>query len=609
MFVERFKNFSIHLLFVLLPLTGGKRALRRDRRVFLTLRLRNSQDMCSLKFCLLLILVNRVDVYMKVRAADYDLYGIKVALNDRLMVRPDNLLSIWNFVVLTNDTSLSCTANYTLTTCDFVYSVVTPVTNNRGFAYNCIDSEGRNVIGRIAHVDLCDFRLMDERIVGHYLTQENFVIDIDGEGTGVYGFADDFVLYYALQPTPLLIVWPNTLGISPRAMDIGSSNGYAVVVGYCQQTPSKAGECGALMQLNRSLACPYSKSDFPFSNVLTYPWNDPRATHFVTQSRAYAASLVMSVSVAWHAQLVLVGIQAVNSVLLYALNNTQLPISVRQNGIGFSGYGKSVAWLDEYGHKAAILANTYSFSTYEWISSSLHVYNILADGFSDQTPPILVYPNSQQILHPTLLPWLLRITASPAGSVAVLDVSGNGIAILAAPPGAYASTNTSGALVSAPVPCNLGTYRDFTGIELCHPCPSANRCALCASPDAFCPYGAVGEISYSAFEPIHQVQEYPESPENTVFDDLLLQNMFTFNTHSRHCMIVSPLTWVLVVVGLGCIVAVTMSISELVCPTKQTARDRAKKLFRRIDLVGEGEVRCCSCRYSLVFFFSFGSVA
>ena len=568
--------------------------------------------MFSLRLCLLFLLVDPAHMYTKV-PGDYDLYGSKLALNDALLMCLDNLYSLWYLVVLDGDTSLSCTAPYSLTTCDFVYSAITPITNNRSFVYNCIDIQGNNVVGHIGHVNMCNFQLIDERIVSNYSTQDNFVIAIDAQGTGVYGVADDFLFYYELQPTPHLDVWPNTLGISPRAIDIGANNDFAVVVGYCQSSPSKASECGALLQLNRSASCPAKVKDFPLLNNLTYPWTDPRATHFVTQSRVYAASLVMSVSIAWHARLILVGVPALNTVLLYSMDNMDWPISVRQNGIGFMGYGKSVAWLDSYGHKAAVLANTYSFNTYEWISSSIHVYNILTDGFSDSTKPILAYPNSQQIRHPTLLPKLIRITASPSGSVGILDILGNEIAILNAPAGSYASTNTTGLFVSAAAPCNPGTYRDYPGVELCYPIPSSSNYSLCTSADAFCPYGAVGEVSHEAFESIEQEQDYPESPENTVFDDLLMQNMLSLNVKSSHCILVSPLTWVIVVIGLGCSVALSISISEWLCPNEHAMRDRAKTIFRKMDLVGEGEVRSSTFQspdsYRLFPPFSSGSVA
>ena len=544
--------------------------------------------MLTLRICVVFLLADFAFTYIKV-PTDYDRYGIKVALNDRLLVYPDNLFAVWYMEMLNNSDDSSCSISFNLTTCEYVYSVVTPVSNNASFVYNCIDSQGNNVIGAIAHVDLCIFISIDERIVPVNFTQDNFVIDLNQQGTGVYGFADDFFLYYELQPVPQLTVWPNALGISPRAMDIGWSNDFAVIVGYCQETVLKATECGYVMRLRKALACPYSTSRFSFADVLTYPWSDPRAAHFVGQNRVYMAQLVMSVSVAWHAQLVLIGIQSLNKVLLFSLNNTLQPIGIRQNGIGYMGYGKSVAWLDDYGHRAMILANVYTYSTYVWMSSSIHVYDVQSDGFSDGTQPIFMYPNSQQILHPTLVPSLLRLAASPTGSVGIYDLLGNGVAIIKTPAGSYPITNTSQS-VSAPVPCTLGTQRDYVGIEVCAPCSSSSHCSLCTSADSFCPPGSVGEIAHAAFESIEQEQEYPESPESTVFDDLLMQNMFTFNIRSSHCMLVSPLTWVLVIIGLGCSVALSMSISELVCPHKHSIRNRAKNIFRRMDLVGEGEV-------------------
>ena len=547
-----------------------------------------SIPMSFLTLYVLFLLVHPALMYTK-EAADYDIYGIKIAMNDRFMVSVDNLFSLWYIEILTNSTDLSCTTNLTLTTCDFVYSIVVPVTDNRSFVYNCIDRQGRNVIGVVNHINMCNFRLIDEQVVSNYSTQDNFVIDIDQQGTGVYGFADDFVFFYELPPTAQLTVWPNILGISPRAMDIGSNNEYAVLVGYCQLSSLKAVECGSVIQLNRSLSCPYTNGDFSMSDALNYPWTDPRATHFITQSRIYTAPLVMSVSMAWHAQLVLIGIQSLNTVLLYSLNDTHLPIGIRQNGIGFMGYGKSVAWLDDYGKKAVVLANTHLYSTYQWLSSSIHIYDIQADGFSDQTQPILVYPNSQQILHPILVPSLLRLFSSPSGSVGIFDLLGNAVAIIAAHAGTYSNTNTSTS-ISAAVPCDRGTYRDYDGIELCYPCSPSSNCSLCTSNDSFCPYGAVGEIPHSMLEAIEQEQEYPASPENVVFDDLLMQNMFIFNIQSSHCLLVSPLMWVIVFIGVGLTVALIMTISEVVCPHKHTMRDRAKRIFRSMDLVGEGEV-------------------
>jgi hypothetical protein len=256
-----------------------------------------------------------------------------------------------------------------------------------------------------------------------------------------------------------------------------------------------------------------------------------------------------------------------------------------------------VEWLDTDGDKAVIIANQYTYSTNQWISSAFHVYDIESDGFSDQTNPILIYPNSQQMISSLMNPSFIRLVSDQlSGNIAILDLSGDAVIILSAAPGTYATTNQP-SIFSIAVPCIPGTYRDYAGIELCTPCPNGTtstsskiNCTTCTSSDVFCPYGAVAEVPYTAFDPIVQQQYYPESPESTVFDDILMQNMFSLSTQSLHCLVVSPITWVLVFFGFGSIVLISMGISTIVCPGKHPVRDQAKRVFKKMDLIGEGEV-------------------
>ncbi|UJR16923.1 hypothetical protein I4U23_003821 [Adineta vaga] len=523
-------------------------------------------------------------MYTKV-STDYDLYGIKIALNDRFLVSADNLFLVWYIRLFSISNTSNCLLLYNSTTCDSVYSVVVSTSNNMSFIYNCIDFQGNNVVGLFTSNGTCSFHLEDERIVSNYSTQDNFVIAINGDGTGVYGFADDFMLFYQLFPTVNMTVWQNNMSISPRAVDISSNQYYAVLVGYCQSSGTVAVECGFVVQLNASLTCPYSTSIFKINTAVTYSWTDSRSVRLTTESRTYTPQSVMSVSISWHTQCVLIGVQSLNSVFLYSLNDTRAPISFRQTGAGLMGYGKSVAWLDKTGHKAVILANAYSYSNYQWISSSVHVYDIQSDGFNDSTKPVLIYPNGQQTLQNAMDPAFIRIICSPSGHLGLLDRLGNGIAILSASPNYYANTNTS-EYVTSSLPCNRGTSRDYDGIELCYPyLAEVNNC----SHEFYCPYGAVGEVAYSSFESIEQDQEYPESPENIVFDDILMQNVFSFNFKSIHCLLVSPITWVLVVMMIVGIVVAGMGVSEIFYPHHHSIRNQAKHIFRKIDLIGEGE--------------------
>ena len=47
--------------------------------------------------------------------------------------------------------------------------------------------------------------------------------------------------------------------------------------------------------------------------------------------------------------------------------------------------------------------------------------------------------------------------------------------------------------------------------------------------------------------------------------------------------------------GLGFTVAIMMAISHVICPGKHIMRDRAKRIFQKMDLIGEGKVFCVFC--------------
>ena len=537
------------------------------------------------------LLAEHALLYSKV-ITNYDQYGIKIALNDGIVVSADNIDSMWFTSTLAENSSVPNMIHYNATTCDFVYSTVVPIGNNSLFVYNCIDLQQNNVIGFFASDATHHFWVIDEQIISNYSVQDNFIIAVDGNGTGVYGFADDFTFFYELQSPFLLTVYPNTYNISPRALDIGSNMQYAVLVGYFQSKPSIAIECGAILALNGSLSAPHLMSTIPIGSALKYNWSDPRVTRLVTQSRVYSTDTMMSVSIAWRTRQILIGIQSLNIVLLYALDSVSQPISTRQNGIGFSGFGKSVAWLDDQGKKAAILANSYVYSTEQWISSFVHIYDIESDGFTSDTQPVHIYPNSEQILFPFMNTVFIRLICSKSGHLAIFDNLGNAAIILSASPGMYPNTRVPW-VVSSSVPCIRGTHRNYSGIELCMPCPNgtfSSGCQRCATNNSFCPYGSVQDLSYSSFESIDQDQDYPESPENTLFDDLLMQNMFSLNTQSAHCVRVSPMTWVLVVLIFGLTLAIVVVILETHCPGSHGARNQFKRVMKKVDLIGEGEV-------------------
>jgi hypothetical protein len=108
---------------------------------------------------------------------------------------------------------------------------------------------------------------------------------------------------------------------------------------------------------------------------------------------------------------------------------------------------------------------------------------------------------------------------------------------------------------------------------------------VCAS-SAFCPLGAVAEIDSSELETISQAQVYSKSPESIIFDEILIQNMFSIGT-SFHCILISPLFWTFAVIILGAIVLLFMAILKfwIVHPKKNVWSAQIKTFFRQIDLV------------------------
>ena len=83
-----------------------------------------------------------------------------------------------------------------------------------------------------------------------------------------------------------------------------------------------------------------------------------------------------------------------------------------------------------------------------------------------------------------------------------------------------------------------------------------------------------------------QAQVYPKSPESTIFDEILIQNMFSLGT-SLHCILVSPLFWTFVIITLAGIILVVMIALKLwiAHPKKHVWRAQIKAVFRQIDLV------------------------
>jgi hypothetical protein len=182
----------------------------------------------------------------------------------------------------------------------------------------------------------------------------------------------------------------------------------------------------------------------------------------------------------------------------------------------------------------------------------------------------------------------------------VLDA---GVALLlsASPPG-YCSGQIDENLfdmgVYTSVPCIPGTARNTTSFGPCFVCPpntknngtSGTECETCTTNDLLlCLRGSLVEIPLVNVTNYNQAVPYPNSPDLVEFDDVLLQNIFSFTTISPYCLAISPLFWASLTIGLGFIIYIVMCV--LTCfPQYKPHRRFLKKLFKHMDLVGEGEL-------------------
>ena len=106
----------------------------------------------------------------------------------------------------------------------------------------------------------------------------------------------------------------------------------------------------------------------------------------------------------------------------------------------------------------------------------------------------------------------------------------------------------------------------------------------------FCPPGSTEQIDLLSTVPEYtQSLTYPPSPDNTAFDDILIERMFAMDTSSAHCLLVSPLFWTLVIGTFVLFILIFMCVLKLF-PHSKSHRRHLIHFFQQTDLVGEGEL-------------------
>lgn len=575
-------------------------------------------------YLLLFIIIFVIDVDLKgecsLHTSNYDTYGVKISGNDIMLIEAlhDSQVFLIRFAA-SNSTpeSIECPIMYNNSN-QYVYSVgigkkqnlnqtyffyageivskksLSMVSSNTGHTFiGILNNKGSQISEDTENLLNCNyFQYESVEFVSSYDHQEFFVFGVEPYGQYAIGLAKDFVFIYHPFSDPMLItknsnnVWPTNTIFLPVAIDIDIS--YTIVAGFVINGP-----------LFRVRATPtvYIISNSNLTILLT--WSYTAAIHS-WQSRLTYANLkewsdkyIMSVSInSEDPSRILVGMPFINTVFLLIINlndNSLILDSFIDNGDSI-GFGKSVAWLSN--SQAAILSSNDLSNN----SSTIYLYKSL-NKTSLPSLPSYIYPNIQQSLPTIIDTHFIQMISTP-NSLAILIISSEVLLIIPSLPGYFSSTSlsstTSEFITSESKICMAGTYKTENSIFPCNLCPSGSRnsgnirsilCINC-SINSFCPIGSVDDINNSYLYSRSQAHVHPRSPEVTVFDEILLQNMFSTGAND-HCIIFSPLFWVSIVISIVLIILTCMGILKRYVkhPKSEQVRHHVKKIFRQTDLI------------------------
>jgi hypothetical protein len=540
---------------------------------------------------------------------NYNDYGSKIAMNELILVEVQNENNPPTFLVQFspyNNTpnSFQCSISYQNITDHYIYTVALAKNQTQFFFVGeLINGQNGTFIGVVKYnssASTCDTSFsFSLQYFFNYTHQEYYVIGIEPKGRFAYGFSNEFIYIYDSQMNSIVNLWNGNLtwlhnSFMPHAVQLTGT--FGITAGFIRNplnTKTIYIPIIYLINFNSSNNYPIIVDQY-LPNATFGTWQDLLSN---SDAETYFAKYDMSISIDNKGN-ILVGMQFINRIFYLSVNLTQPMklnfISRNTNGRSL-GNGKAVAWLDN--GIAAILVNIYSL-TYQWSSSEINFYDILNNGYNTNSTPLSVFPNNHQLLPFSFSSILVNIISSPS-SLALLDNLGNILVLNPTLPGFYPSVVDTGTIpvFTVPQPCLPGTYKNQTGVYDCSLCPSGTKnhgnsslqCLPC-SKNSFCPLGSVDEVPYSALHTIVQVQPYPESPESTIFDEILIQNMFNIGT--GHCLRVSPLFWTLMVATFVIIMIIIMGILKICIdhPRSKKIRHRLKWLFKHTDLINEGEL-------------------
>jgi hypothetical protein len=437
-------------------------------------------------------------------------------------------------------------------------------------------------------------------------TSGNIYLYTDYDFTYTYDVGSSYSSYMSGRP------WPNDANFVPYAIDI-AYGGWGVIAGALPNTNGVYVPTLYLINFSSSVIT----GNYSFAYItkwqasFVFPWQSQIAQP-VSGSNDFNTMYGLSLSINDQGD-ILFGVQSMNTVFHLYVDSTN-PTSFKFKGsriysvtIPSIGFGKNVGWLDNT--TAVILANNLSLDYSTWYSSEIQIYD-LSNGqeLSNTQQPYSSFPTPQQSMYSLLSGNILLMTASYAGSVIFMDSIGQVYMILPSPAGYYSVTSVgnslgTGVYFSSPQVCPDGTSTTgFAGgkylFDTCQPCPEGTfrlssinvtgGCIPCDPTKYFCPLGAVAEVPLSYIYNISQAVAFPQSPDVTGFDDILLLNMFNTNFQTN-CLLITPFFWTLIMVGIAMVILGTMGILEWTGKC-ENFRTKFQLVFRHFDIINEGEV-------------------
>ena len=447
---------------------------------------------------------------------------------------------------------------------------------------------------------ICTNFLMERlEFLSSYDHQEYFVMGVEPYGQYAFGIATDFVFRYQPFPNPTIstqpgsLVWPNNVTFYPCATDVTQT--FTIVAGFVQNSARARVRATPTVYLiwNTNLTVLSTWSYTPTNNS----WQS-RLTYSGISSSSSQHTMSVKINI-YDTTRVLVGMPFINTIFMFRVENngTTLRLTTTKDNGQLIGFGKSVTWLTQ--SQAAILVTSYSLDSKIFYSSKIYVYTSM-NSTQISSSPTAVIPNAQQPIPFIVNNEWIRLISTPS-SLAILDITGGTMMILAEQPGYYASTDLTNSPVVAAMPvishrttCMGGTYKNDSGVHPCQLCPSGSRnsdengavmCVNCSS-QRFCPLGALYEINDTWLANISQAYTYPRSPETDVFEDILLHNMFSLGS-TGHCLVVSPIFWILILLFIIAVLLILMASMNLcIQPEKREVwQAKIKSIFQRTDLV------------------------